>query len=233
MQELQFRTGVIQPVESFKEGLELIKRDYWILFAMTLVAGLLSGFTIYILGGAMFCGLFYSYIKSIDGQRVQFDDLWKGMNWFMPGLVVILFIVVPLIAFYFFTYVSLVAAIVAGAQAGDKAIIGAMVVVGIVDLVIVIAMTCFHMLIMFAFPLLVDRGLGPLAAMKLSARAVWANLGGVAGLFGVAFLISIVSYLALCVGLYFAIPIIIAGNVAAYRRVFPSNNGMNGQFGRS
>lgn len=222
MTNTEFRTGVINPVECVKEGFELIKKDYWLLFAITMVGALIGGFTMYILGGAMFCGIFYSYLRSIDGKPVAFDDLWKGMNYFAPGLVVVLLIVVPAFAYYLFVYISLIAAMFGGSQAGEAGLVGALVVVGITDLVVLIAMVCFHTLLTFSFPLIVDRNLGAIDAMKTSARAVWQNLGGVAGLVVVNFGLMFLGYLALCVGMYFVIPIMIAGNAVAYRRVFPS-----------
>jgi hypothetical protein len=221
MTNTEFRTGVISPVECVKEGFERIKRDYWLLFAIALVGALIGGFTMYILGGAMFCGIFYSYIKAVDGKPVSFDDLWKGMEYFGPGLVVILLIFVPAFAYYIFAYLTFVAAIIGGAQAGEAGMFGALAVVGLIDLVVLIALVCFHTLLMFSFPLIVDRNLGAIDAIKTSAKAVWANLGGVAGLVVVNMVLMFVGYLALCIGLYFVIPIMIAGNVVAYRRVFP------------
>jgi hypothetical protein len=222
MTNTEFRTGVINPVECIKEGFERIKKDYWLLFAILLVGALIGGFTMYILGGAMFCGIFYAYIKAIDGKPVVFDDLWKGMNYFGPGLVVVLFMVVPAFAYYIFAYITIVAAVFGGAQGGEAGLVGALVVVGIIDLVVLIAMVCFHTLLTFALPLIVDRNLGAMDAIKTSARAVWANMGGVAGLIVVNIGLGVLGYMALCIGIYFVIPVIIAGNVAAYRRVFPS-----------
>lgn len=222
MTNTEFRTGVINPVECVKEGFELIKRDYWLLFAIALVGGLIGGLTMYILAGAMICGIFISYLNAIDGKPVVFEDLWKGMNFFGPGLVVILIIVVPAFVYYIFVYITLIAAMFGGAAAGEAGLVGALVVVGLIDLVVLIAMVCFHTLLTFSFPLIIDRNLGAVDAMKTSARAVWQNLGGVAGLVVVNFALMFVGYLALCVGMYFVIPIMIAGNVVAYRRVFPS-----------
>ena len=221
MTNTEFRTGVIKPVECVKEGFELIKRDYWLLFAIALVGGLIGGFTMYILAGAMICGIFISYLNAIDGKPVVFDDLWKGMNFFGPGLAVILIIIVPAFAYYIFVYITLIAAMFGGAAAGEAGLVGALVVVGLIDMVVLIAMVSFHTLLTFSFPLMVDRNLGAIDAMKTSARAVWQNLGGVAGLVVVNFALMFVGYLALCVGMYFVIPVMIAGNVVAYRRVFP------------
>ncbi len=222
MANTEFRIGVIKPVECVKEGFELINKDYWLLLAILFVGALIGGATMYILGGAMFCGIFIAYIKAIDGKPVVFDDLWKGMNYFGPGLAVVAVMIVPAFAYYIFAYITFVAAIFGGAQAGEAGLVGALVVVGLIDLVVLIAMVCFHTLLTFALPLIVDRNLGAIDAMKTSAKAVWANLGGVAGLIVVNIGLGLLGYVALCVGIYFVIPIIIAGNLVAYRRVFPS-----------
>ena len=222
MTNTEFRTGVINPIECVKEGFERIKRDYWLLFAIGLVGGVIGGFTMYVLAGAMICGIMFAYLKAIDGKPVVFDDLWKGMNYFGPGLVVMLLLIVPAFAYYFFVYITFVAAILGGSQGGEAGMVGALVVIGIIDLVVLIAMVSFHTLLTFSFPLIVDRNLGAIDAMKTSARAVWQNLGGVAGLVVVNIGLMFLGYLALCIGLYFVIPIIIAGNAVAYRRVFPS-----------
>ncbi len=48
MNNTEFRTGVIKPVECVKEGWELIKSEYWLLFAITLVGALIGGVTMYV-----------------------------------------------------------------------------------------------------------------------------------------------------------------------------------------
>lgn len=221
MTNVDFQTGQIKPIECVKEGFELIKRDYWLLFAIGLVGGLIGGVTMYVLAGAMLCGIFICYLNAIDGRPVVFDDLWKGMNYFAQGLILILVMIVPAIVYYIFLYITVVAAVFGGAAGGETAMIGALVVVGLIDLVVLIAMVCFHTLLTFSFPLMVDRGLNAVDAMKTSARAVRQNLGGVVGMVVVNFGLMFAGYLALCIGLYFVIPIMIAANVVAYRRVFP------------
>jgi hypothetical protein len=219
----EIRTGVIRPVECMKEGWELIKSDYWILFAITLVGAIIGGATLYILLGAMICGISYCYLQKIDGRPVAFDGLWKGLQWWLPGLIVTIFMVGPLLIFYGIIFSPLILAAVMGGNLSEDELMGLLVGAFAVDLIFLVVMVCFHTLLMFAFPLVVDRQLGALAAIKTSARAVWKNLGGVAGLYGVAFVLSLLGALACGVGVYFVIPIIMAGNLVAYRKVFPSN----------
>lgn len=222
MNNTEFRTGVIKPVECVKEGWELIKNDYWVLFAVGLVGGLIGGFSMYILLGAMVCGIFYCYLQVIDGKSVSFDGLWKGFEYFVPGLVVTLFIVVPMIIVYAVIYAPFIMAAVMGSKLSESEMMTLIFGALAVDLVFIVIMVCFHTLLMFSFPLIIDRNLSGFQAMKTSARAVWENLGGVVGLIVVNFVLMIVGYLALCIGLYFVIPIMIAGNAVAYRKIFPA-----------
>jgi hypothetical protein len=221
---VEIKTGVIRPVECMKEGWELIKQDYWTLFAITLVGLLLGGITLYILVGAMICGIFYCYLQKIDGRPVIFDGLWKGFQWWLPGLVATIIIMVPMIFVYLVIYLPFIAAALMGSRLSPGEMMGLVFGAFAVDLIVIILMVCFHTLLMFTFPLIVDRNLGAFAAMKTSAKAVWRNLGGIAGFYGVAFVLSLAGAMACGVGTYFVIPIIMAGTTVAYRKIFPKQN---------
>ena len=222
MQNLEFRTGVIKPIDCVKEAWEIIKPDYWLLFAVTIVGVLIGSMTLLLLTGGMICGIYYVYLRKIDGGPVVFDDLWKGFSWFLPGLVVAVFIFVPVFVVYGAIYVPIVMAAIAGKNMSESELITMLAGALAVDLIFVIVMVCFHTLILFAFPLIVDRGVGPVRAMIISSKAVWKNLGGIAGLYGVNLALSLAGA-ALCgVGAYLVIPIIFASNVVAYRKIFPS-----------
>jgi hypothetical protein len=204
------------------EGFERIKSDYWLLFAISLLGALIGGVTLYILLGAMVCGIYFAFLNKIDGKRVQLDDLWKGFQHLGPGLIVTVAIVVPMIVIYLLIYAPVLVAMIAGPNMSPEELTVLLVGALAVDFIFIIAMVCFHTLLMFSFPLIVDRGLGGLAAMKTSVRAVWANLGGVAGLIGVNMVLSLIGMLTCGLGIYFLIPIMMAANAMAYRQVFPS-----------
>lgn len=221
MSDIQFRTGVIKPVECAREGYELIKSDYWLLFAIWLVGGMLGGMSLMIAAGAMTCGTFYAYLRKIDGREISFDDLWKGMSWFGSGLVVMLFIIVPIIFVYALIYIPVLIAAAMGPRLSETELMQLLLGAFAVDFVLLVITVCLHTLLIFAFPLIVDKNLGAFGAIRLSARAVLKNLGGVCGLIGLNFVMILAGYAALCVGVYFVIPIMLATNVVAYRRVFP------------
>lgn len=94
---------------------------------------------------------------------------------------------------------------------------GLIVFVGFVLLIVpgVIAATA----LLFAPYLVVDKGLGPIAALKESARITKGNRLRVLALMGALALISILGFLALIVGLLVAVPVTAIAYVSAYRRL--------------
>lgn len=231
MQNLEFNAGAIHPIECVKEAWTLIKDEYWMLFAVSLVGALLGAVSMYILIGAMICGIFYCYLKKIDGGRVEFEDLWIGFKYFWPSLLVTLAFVVPLVIWMIVLFVTLYLPLITMAIVGEKgnegAILGTFFVALLVDLVIAVIMTLIHSLLIFSFPLVVDRNLSGWDAMKLSARASLKNMAGIGGLILVNFGLILAGELAFCVGLYLVIPILTATNLVAYRKVFPALNVCN------
>jgi hypothetical protein len=228
MQTHEFTTGQIRPIECVKEAWSLIKDEYWLLFAISIVGGIIAGFTVYVLLGAMICGIFRCYLTKLDGGKVKFDDLWSGFKYFWPSLLVTILFVAPIVIYFvavFSTmYLPIIMKAIGGSRVSDEEMLATVLIALVVDVVVAIVMVAIHSLLMFSFPLIVDRGLSSMEAIRLSARATLKNIGGVGGLIVVNFGLVILGYLAFCVGLYLVIPLITAGNLVAYRKVFPAIN---------
>lgn len=229
-QSMNFNAGAIRPFECLTEAWEIIKSDYWLLFAISLVGGLIAGFTMYILLGAMICGIFTCYLKKIDGiGPVVFDDLWKGFQYLGPSALATIVFVVPMVTYFIVLFVTLYSPLIAAAIMGQNAdpaiLIGTFAVAIVIDIVVAVIMICIHSLMIFTFPLIVDRKLSSWDAIRTSARAAMKNIGGIAGLIGIQFLLVLLGQAAFCVGIYFVIPVLTATNLVAYRKVFPRLQG--------
>ena len=221
MMATEFTTGQIRPIEIYKESWELIKDQYWLIFAITLVGMLIGGAVPVVLIGPMICGIYLCLFQKIEGRQVTFELLFKGFEYFLPSLIVAVVIMVPVFILIFTIYIPIIGMAVAGPKMSQSEAIPLLIGTAIFELIFAVIMVCFHTLLMFAFPLIVDRKLSGVQAMKVSAKAVWNNLAGVAGLFGVGFLVGIVGYLALCVGFYLVLPLIFTSNAVAFRKIFP------------
>ena len=87
MNEVQFRTGVISPVECFKEAWEIIKDEYLLIFAITAVGLMIGGVIPIFLSGPMLAGIYFCLFQKIDGKSVSFEQLFKGFDYFLPSVI--------------------------------------------------------------------------------------------------------------------------------------------------
>lgn len=221
MQNLEFQTGVLKPVEIYKEAWEMMKGEFWTIFGITIVGMIVGSLVPLVLIGPMMCGIYMCLLDKADGQPAKFDKLFKGFDYFLPGLIVALVIMVPTFVFIIIVYIPMIGMAIAGQRLSESELIPFIIGIFVVEIIVAIVMITIHSLIIFAFPLIVDRKLSGWQAVTLSAKAVWGNFKGVAGLFGVGILVCLAGYLLLCIGVYLALPIIIMATTVAYRKIFP------------
>lgn len=220
MNETEFESGVIRPVECYREAWELIKPNYWLLFAITLLGMMIGGISFYVLLGAMLCGIYYCYFRALEGEAVSVEHLFRGLDYFLPSLFVTVLIIVPMIILFATMYLPLLLVSFSRVIPPDEMwtiFTGTL----ITEFVFAVVMVCLHTLLMFSYPLIVDRKLGGWRSVTVSARAVWRNLSGVAGLWAVGFVFTFIGSLACGVGAYFVFPVVMGGTLVAYRKVFP------------
>lgn len=230
--ETEFRSGAIAPMECLKEGWATIKDRYWLFFGITLVAMIVGGALPIVLIGPMMCGLYLCLLAQMRREPVEFGLLFKGFDYFVPGLVAAAIQTVPafILGFVIGSFsVILSIALSAGQQyprsEGPPAILVIMIV--ILAIITMIISLFIHMLFVFAYPLIVERKLSGWEATVTSLRAVRKNLGGVVGLILLNAGLSIVGFLCCFVGVYFVLPVTFAAQAAAYRQVFPDIGPVN------
>ncbi len=224
MSNEQFNIGVIKPVECLKEAWELVKPQYWILFAVTIIGVMIGGMTMYILLGVMMCGIYLCYLQAIDGQKVEIETLFRNFKFFLPSLFLLIVMVVPAIFVMAVIYIPILLATIMGSKLSQSELMTLLFGSLAIEVVAAIIMVCLHTLLMFAFPLIVDRNLSSFQAMKLSAKAVWKNLSGVTGIWVLMFLLNLAGMFVFCIGVYFTIPLLLATQLVAYRKIFPRLN---------
>jgi uncharacterized membrane protein len=225
----QFRTGVIKPVECIKEGWALIKDQYWLFFGISLVGILIGGVVPIVLLGPMMVGIFLCLLQKLRNEPVEFGLLFKGFDQFVSGLVVTVLKMIPifivLVPYYIFLIAMMATMMPRGrvedpeqARSFVMSLFGFEIVFFLVMMVVGLAVEIFFM---FAYPLVADRKLSALDAVKLSFRAGKANVGGILGLLLLNMLFGILGVLCCFVGVYFYLPIAFASQAIAFRRVFP------------
>lgn len=228
-----FNRGAVRPVECLKAGWSLIKEQYWLFLGITAV-GILVGSLgpLGILLGPMMCGIYLCMFARIRGERVSFELLFKGFDYFAQSVVATLIQVVPIMLLLLPVYIIFFALFMSkmnrpggsrrGAPVDPSEIYPLFAAMFGVILVVVVIGTLIGALFIFTYPLIVDRRLSGLDAVKTSIRAVMANLGGVLGLLVMGMLLGFAGMLLCYVGAFLVMPIGLAAWTVAYRQVFPA-----------
>lgn len=223
-----FNRGVVAPVECLKEGWALIKDQYWLFLGIGVVGMLLGSAFAIVLMGPMMCGIYLCLFQQMRGEQVSFDSLFKGFDFFAQSVIATLLQMIPaviiIIPVYLIMVFGMLASVSTAASRGGEgaAMAGFFVTMIVVFVVIMLLSVALGVFFMFTFPLIVDRKLSGVDAIKTSVKAAMANFGGVLGLLLLNALLSTCGVLACYVGAFFIMPITLAAHAIAYRRVFPA-----------
>jgi len=230
-----FNRGVVKPMECLRAGWDLIKDKYWLFMGISAVGMLIGSLgPMAILLGPMMCGIYLCMLARLRNEPVSFELLFKGFDYFAQSVIATLIQVVPVMLLLMPIYIIFFVVFMSKMpQAGRRSPRGAPPVdpseffsIFIIMLVVIFAVSIVASLIsvlfIFSYPLIVDRRLAALDAVKTSVRAVTANFGGVLGLLLLNLVLSVAGLLLCYVGAFLFMPIGLAGWAVAYRRVFPA-----------
>ena len=236
MNDIQFIPGAIDAGGCVSNAWEMLKKNYGMYLGIAIVAILLTGcipcLNIFIMGPIM-GGVFYVISRDMRGEQVDFGMMFKGFEKFVPLMVIGLIQSIPGVIAQVLRFSINMGQLGLGGKNGDYqffqatsdkdilagglALIG--VVVGLVFMVIAIV---WWMVMFFAIPLAMENDIGPIDAIKLSAKAAMGNIGGLIVLMIFEILVMIVGILLICVGAFLlSFPVILIANVFAFRQVFP------------
>lgn len=224
---VSFQRNAVSPVECLKGGWNLIKGQYWLIFAMCIVSLMIGSVVpMGILVGPMMCGLFLTFFNIRRGEPFEFGTLFKGFDYFGPAVIATLLHVVPVmvivipayVLFYVFFFVSIVAQ--GQSDPNPVALLVIMLVFALFWIVVVGVLMVVSIGFMFVYPLIVDRRMQGFDAVKLSFKAAMANFWRLLGLVMLNFLLGLVGLMLCVVGVYLLIPIGYAATAIAYEQVF-------------
>ncbi len=218
-------TGRVQALDCFSEGADLVRGQYWPLVAVCGVGTLLGGLApMGILMGPMMCGIYLCFFRRMAGGLVGLELLFSGFDHFVQSLVaslilfgVSLLVVTPAVVLMFAAGLIGVSSI---DQPGPGSLVPAAILL-VVALLFVILALAVGPFFLFVYPLIVDRGLDAVPAIKASFRAVGANLWGVSLVLLLTGGLWVVAALLCYVPVFLVAPLCFATLASAYRRIFP------------
>lgn len=239
MTNIQYYKGVIDPTGCISNGWNLIKPNYGMYLGIALLAAVIYSclFCIsFFLVGPVMGGVYYVMLRDMRGEPVDFGMMFKGFEKFGATLAVGLVQSVPGIIYQIFDlFANVTSTLIQLGQQGTRggnfyqesatevAIVGGFLAAYLIFIfVYAIFSLVWAISFVFAIPLVMEHNIGPVDALKLSARAAWSNVFGVAVLAILVWLMLIAGVLALCIGWLFVLPLVTASFAFAYRQVFPA-----------
>lgn len=230
---IPFNRVSIAPFAYVGEAWERVKGQYWMFLGVSVVGMLIAGLVpMAVMLGPMMCGIFLCYRQQGRGEPVVFETLFKGFDRFLESFIAALLMmaaslvfVLPLVFGLVFSGLALGFFAAAGASGGshgaEGAAMGLVILLAVVGfLLIMLASVLINLLFCFTFPLIADRGMKGLDAVKLSWRAAWANIWGLLGLGLVIFLLSLAGVCFCYIGAFLVLPITFGVHWIAYERIF-------------
>jgi uncharacterized membrane protein len=225
--EITFNRGAVRPVQSLREGWQLIKEEYWLFLGITIVGILIaSAAPLAILAGPMMCGIYICLLGRMHGEPASMNLLFRGFNYFGPSLVATILMVVPMLLVMLPVQIGFMIAMFKVMPQGPQPeptdfglFFG---LIGLLWLAIMLLSLVLGVLFFFVYPLIVDRQLSGMEAVRLSFKAAFANFGGILGLMMLSMVMSLLGMLACYVGAFLFMPVHFAAIAVAYRQVFPA-----------
>ncbi|MBA3355213.1 MAG: hypothetical protein H0U18_04580 [Pyrinomonadaceae bacterium] len=221
-----FRRGVVQPVFCLKSGWSLVRDQYWLFVGMSAVAIILGSLVPFgILFGPMMCGIYIALFQRRRDLTVEFGALFKGFDFFGESIVATLIhyvpIVIIIIPFYIVLYGGLFLIMPRqGGEADPSTLFGFFAVLIVFGLIMMVLIVLLSVVFTFSYPLIIDRKMSGLDAVKLSAKGALANFWPLLGLLLLNGLIGFAGVLLCYVGIFLALPVTFAAIAAAYEQVF-------------
>ena len=223
---IEFKRNAVDPIACLKGGWELVKDQYWLFVGMCAVGMIIASVVpLGIMMGPMMCGIYLTFFKNRKGQPIEFGTLFKGFDYFGQSVIAALLHIVPILLIFIPSYVIFYAIFLVTmlGQRGDPnpgsmlAFFGIFFVYWFIMVVIIMVISIAFT---FAYPLIVDRGLSGVDAVKLSFRAAMANFWRLLGLSLLSAVLGFAGVILCYVGVFLVIPITLAAVAVAYEQVF-------------
>jgi uncharacterized membrane protein len=225
---ITFKHAAVEPIKCLSEGWNLVKDKYWLFVGMCFIGMLIgNAVPLGILLGPMMCGIYYSFFQMRRGRTIEFGNLFKGFDYFGPSVIATLIHVVPIVIIvvpaYIAFYVGFILTMFQQQQNGEPnpgLLFGFLGVFMVFWLAVIVVVIIVSIVFTFVYPLIVDRGLSGVDAVKLSFRAALANFWRLLGLFLLNFLLGLAGVILCYVGIILVFPITFAAVAVAYEQVF-------------
>lgn len=217
--------------EILTKAAQLLAGQYWLFLAFTCLSMFAASFVPFgLLFGPALVGLFLCLKQCEQGASFDLNTLLKGFDSFLNSLIVMIANVVVNLIISAPLVIGFLLLIVATIRPGDDLnpwlfISGVILFVIVANVVSLLA----HLPFLFCFQLIADRNVTAIDAIKMSANAVWQNLGSVVALSFVGVILGMACVFLCFIPILFFMPYWLAVLFVAYRQIFPTPANSNAE----
>lgn len=236
MTDIHYLKGAISPFDCVGNAWAQVTGKFGLYLGMGFVAILLIScipiLNIFLVGPVM-GGFYYVALKDMRGEPIEFGMLFRGFDKFIPLMVIGIIQSIPSIIFQIIQTVGDITSLLSGGatrrsdffqstSASEFGLAGGVLIFAIVAGVIVFLLfIAWYIAFKFAIPIAMEHDVSITEAISLSFRASFSNIGGLIVMLIFAILIAFAGVLALCIGIFVAVPVLFVADAFAYRQVFP------------
>jgi uncharacterized membrane protein len=227
---VEIRKVKVRPISLFRRTLELIRGQYWLFLGITLLAMLLASAVPFgLIMGNVLVGVYACYSQRERRGRAEFSTMFKGFENFLEpflafliifaaAMVVMLPMMVAMFAMIFIPIIQQAGA--AGPNAPPNLPPGVTMTIVAMYPLMIAANILIAMPFLFTFPLMAERNLKAMDAVKQSIQGVLRNFWGVLWCLIVVTMISVVGALMCYVPLFLMMPLTFGVFFTLYRDIY-------------
>jgi hypothetical protein len=234
--QVESRGVSVDAMDCVRRSYGLYKNNFGpILIATLLITVILMGSGSipggFLLNGILYGGLYWFFLKWIREGKAELGDAFAGFQrqpgqlvlaGIVTGFVPVLLMIIICLPFFIPFFVTAAGSASSGADPG--ALLQGMGILGCLGVLIgVLAAFVLYVMWMFAYPLIIDKGLKFWPAMELSRKTIMKSFFGYVWLNILCGLLVLGGLLACIVGVFFVAPICAGALAYAYEDVFGSS----------
>lgn len=225
-QNNEFQSNAVEPMECLRTGWALVRDQYWLFVGMSAVGVIIGSVVPFgILLGPMMCGIYLALFKTRRGQPIEFNTLFKGFDYFGDSVVATLLHMIPIVVVFVPGYIAFYVGLFfvmpqPGAQGDPSGMFAFFAIFAVFWFIMILLLILVSVAFTFAYPLIVDRRLSGVNAVKLSIKAAKANFWRLLGLLLLNGVLNFAGILLCYVGVFFVLPITFGAIARAHEQVF-------------
>ena len=218
------RKIAVRPMARLGEAKQFLGDKYWTFVGICLVGILVGSALAIVLMGPMMCGIFFCFFQREKGH-VTFDMVFKGFDYFLESFVAMLIMTLVIVAIEipFFIVFGVLMGVTAAASGGEEPPPFMLAFIPVFYIALFALILTIQVPFAFVFPLIVERKMKPMDAIKMSWQGAKINFMGILGMYALHMLLGLACACACYFPVFLLMPLAVGSTFLIYREIYPTD----------